>query len=374
MQAAIEPGTVLEGRYRIRAPLAGSGRGSVWRAEHVALNFDVVIEMFEPSQMRGLERFLREARALAALSCPYIVTVMDFGSQGELAYLVTELLEGRTLEQRLKAEGKLSAAETERILRDVCKALSHAHERGIIHRDLKPENIFLCDQSREHVTKVLNFCIAKPTGAAASSLLDVWALGAIAYECLRGERLFSGASTADLAAHSCSEGLPLGADVEELPTDFRGWLEKAMHRDPAQRFQSVAELFAALEPVLDAAAADAVRGVNSAEMDRLAPPRAVGLVSSSNSSFARASRTESVPPARGRKRAPIAVVVGSVVAASAVVAALIPNRAPSTAQSAAEPRGARAAALRPPRERPRDAGASPTPRALVKRTPLPETP
>src|SRR3954467_13551412 len=105
MEPAIEPGTVLAGRYRIIAPLARGAMGSVWRAEHLALNFEVAIKIVDPtiaSQVRGLDRFLREARALAALCSPYIVTVMDFGSHGELAYLVMELLEGRTLGQRLK--------------------------------------------------------------------------------------------------------------------------------------------------------------------------------------------------------------------------------------------------------------------------------
>ena len=155
---------VLAERYRLIHQLARGGMGSVWRAEHVTLSLEVAVKVIDPriaSLELGVPRFLREARALAGLRCPQIVQVSDFGSHGSLVFLVMELLRGRTLGQRLKAEGKLSAAETLRVLDDVCRAMSHAHERGVIHRDLKPENIFLCDASHDHVTKVIDFSGAR---------------------------------------------------------------------------------------------------------------------------------------------------------------------------------------------------------------------
>jgi serine/threonine-protein kinase len=223
---------------------------------------------------------MREARALAALHSPYIVQVIDFGSQADIVYLVMELLEGKTLGQRLKTQGKLSPTETHRILGDVCKAMSHAHDRGIIHRDLKPENIFLCDESREHVTKVLDFGIAKPRGlesvgeadTSAGAFLgtpsymspeqcrgepidprsDLWAIGAIAYECLTGEKLFGG-GVLGIVVRICNGELELPADAASLPSGFVPWLRKALAPDPGERFPSAAELFAALAPVLGGA-------------------------------------------------------------------------------------------------------------------------
>ncbi|MEO8179343.1 MAG: serine/threonine-protein kinase [Deltaproteobacteria bacterium] len=296
MQLAPQPGTLLADRYRLVRPLARGGMGSVWRAEHLALNSEVAVKIIDPfaaSRALGVPRFLREARALAALRSPHIVQVLDFGSDGEIVYLVMELLEGRTLGQRLKAEGKLSAAETNRILSQVCRAMSHAHARGIVHRDLKPDNIFLCDQSREHVTKVVDFGIAKSivdvatsdTGTEAGTLLgtpsymspeqcrgseridarsDLWALGAIAYECLLGQRLFDGDAIGDLLVRICTEALPVAGTARGLPPGFDAWLQRAMARNPGERFQSAAELARGLSAVLEVSAVSAP-GADSAE-------------------------------------------------------------------------------------------------------------
>jgi serine/threonine protein kinase len=295
VETAPQPGSVLGERYRLIRPLARGGMGSVWRAEHLALNSEVAVKIIDPRVAEvdmGLPRFLREARALATLHSPHIVQVIDFGAHGETAYLVMELLEGRTLGQRLKSGGKLSAGETCRILRDVCKAMSHAHDRGIVHRDLKPDNIFLCDASREHVVKVLDFGIAKAAEVGATSNIDtgaggflgtpsymspeqcrglkvdkrsdLWALGAIAYECLAGKRLFPGEVVGEIVLRICAEELPDFSELAFLPPAFGAWLRRALARDPGERFQSAAQLFEALTSALDGAT-HAAGGVDSAE-------------------------------------------------------------------------------------------------------------
>jgi serine/threonine protein kinase len=326
-----QPGTVLAERYRLVRPLGRGGMGSVWRAEHLTLSLAVAVKIIDPrvaGLQQGVPRFLREARALAALRSPHIVQVMDFGSQGELVYLVMELLEGRTLGQRLKSEGRLSPAETLRILRDVCKAMSHAHERGLIHRDLKPDNLFLRDQSREHATKVIDFGIAKPTqlGSAGNTdtgtgaflgtpsymspeqcrglkeidqRSDLWALGAIAYECLRGQRLFAGELVGDLVVRICTGELPLAAGSGELPPGLEPWLRKAMARDPARRFQSAAALYSALSSVL-AGAPEPALAMDAAETLTESPAR--GALGPTPSSFEPEPLAKSVPAARRRVR------------------------------------------------------------------------
>jgi serine/threonine-protein kinase len=341
---------VLDERYRLIRPLARGGMGSVWCAEHLALSAEVAVKIIDPVVAHldmGLPRFLREARALAALHSPYIVQVIDFGSQGDIVFLVMELLEGKTLGQRLKAEGALSPAETRRILGDVCKAMSHAHDRGIVHRDLKPDNIFLCDGSREHVTKVLDFGIAKPKGlegatnadTGAGAFLgtpsymspeqcrglaidprsDLWALGAIAYECLSGKRLFAGDAVGDLVFRICNGELPAPLD-ECLPPSFASWLARAMAREPAQRFQSASELFAALSAVLDGATQPG-RGVDSAVTlsERAALGPELTPTGGSSSTLARGSVEKEVedgtPRSKGRKHVVLALAAVGALAA-----------------------------------------------------------
>jgi eukaryotic-like serine/threonine-protein kinase len=363
---------LLADRYRLVRPLARGGMGSVWTAEHLTLGSEVAIKIIDPrvaSRDMGVARFLREARALAALRSPYIVQVMDFGTDGEIVFLVMELLEGRTLGQRLKAEGKLSASETNRILSQVCKAMSHAHGRGIIHRDLKPDNIYVCDQTREHVTKVLDFGIAKPLGGMATSgtstevgaflgtpsymspeqcrgstdidhRSDLWSLGAIAYECLLGRRLFEGEVLGELVVRICTEALPIASTSSQLPTGFAEWLSRAMARSPADRFQSAAELGAALSAVLESAG-ESSRGVDSAEtlqeerfVAALAPAAGLG------STLENGSLAQATGQPRASKRFSLKLAVASVaILVVLAVVALIRSGAPaSRATQAVAPR------------------------------------
>jgi eukaryotic-like serine/threonine-protein kinase len=324
--------------------------GSVWRAAHLTLRAEVAVKIIDPTiatHELGLPRFLREARALAALHSPYIVQVIDFGTHEEMAYLVMELLEGKTLGQRLKAEGKLSAAETYRILGDVCKAMAHAHDRGIVHRDLKPDNIFLCDGSREHVTKVLDFGIAKPTTLDAASNVDtgagaflgtpsymspeqcrglkldhrsdLWSIAAIAYECLLGKRLFLGDAVGDVIVRICTGDLPHVSETGDLPPGFASWLSKAMARDPGDRFQAAPELFSALASVLDGARSSTL-GVDSAVTLSEAPasaqePAAGPSTLASGSLEKTARRPRELKPAPGLRIAAGGALVALVLAA-----------------------------------------------------------
>jgi eukaryotic-like serine/threonine-protein kinase len=356
VELAPQPGTLLADRYRLLRPLARGGMGSVWKAEHLALGSEVAVKIIDPriaSRDMGVPRFLREARALAALRSPYIVQVIDFGSDGDIVYLVMELLEGRTLGQRLKTEGKLSPAETNRILAQVCRAMSHAHERGIVHRDLKPDNVFLCDQSREHVTKVVDFGIAKPMGGVAASVTgteagvflgtpsymspeqcigskgmdhrsDLWALGAIAYECLVGKRLFDGDVIGELVVRICTEALPVSSTSSQLPAGFDVWLNKAMARSPADRFQSATELALALGAVL-ASVDESQPGVDSARTlhDERAPTPSASAAGVSSTLENGSLAQPSGQPRRG-ERTSFKLVIASVVAiALAAVIALV---------------------------------------------------
>src|SRR4249920_1894555 len=156
---SIAAGTRL-GPYEILSPLGAGGMGEVYRARDTRLGREVAIKVLS-EHLAGdpglIERSEREARAVAALSHPNILTLQDFGNDGGRSYAVTELLEGETLRLRL-AHGALPWARAAEVAIAVADGLSAAHSRGIIHRDLKPENVFLTSDGR---VKVLDFGLAR---------------------------------------------------------------------------------------------------------------------------------------------------------------------------------------------------------------------
>ncbi len=155
---------VFDGRYRLLARIGAGGMGTVYRARQLNMDRDVAVKLIRADAAGDRERadrFRQEARIIARLQHPNVLTVIDFGctAQGVL-YLVTELLHGAALSERLEA-GPLTPAATVELLREVCSALVEAHGLGIVHRDLKPANLFLHQTRHSRVTKVLDFGVAK---------------------------------------------------------------------------------------------------------------------------------------------------------------------------------------------------------------------
>ena len=289
-------GALLANRYRLLEQLGEGGMGSVWKAEHLALDTHVAIKLVDPDVARlelNLGRFLREAKTLASLRSPHVVQVLDFGSDAEMPYLVMELLHGQTLGRRLLDRGRLGVAETSQVMSEVCSAIALVHEQGLIHRDLKPDNIFLCEVGDRRIAKVVDFGIAKSfRGNMTASMktrtghmlgtpsymspeqcrglkdidhrADLWALGVIVYECLVGRVPFEGEVLGDLLLRICMDPLPVpsqqaGGGVSQA---FDAWFAKAVSRDRAARFQSAAELadaLAALSPARGEAASAPLR-------------------------------------------------------------------------------------------------------------------
>jgi len=155
----ISAGTRL-GPYEIVSPLGAGGMGEVYRAKDSRLARDVAIKVLPPSVASDpdtLARFEREAKAVAALSHPNILSIFDFGTQDGVSYAVMELLEGETLRGKLDA-GPIAQKQAVEYALQVARGLSAAHEKGIVHRDLKPENVFVTKDG--HVT-ILDFGLAK---------------------------------------------------------------------------------------------------------------------------------------------------------------------------------------------------------------------
>src|SRR5438128_6772130 len=167
---ALTPGTRL-GPYEIVSALGAGGMGEVYRARDPRLSREVAIKVMAAELAKDAEwlrRFEQEARAAAALSHPNVLAVYDIGRSDGLSYLVTELLEGETLRERL-ARGAMPLRKAVEVALQVLAGLGAAHARGIVHRDLKPENIFL---TRNGQAKILDFGLAKVTVLSGSKTAD----------------------------------------------------------------------------------------------------------------------------------------------------------------------------------------------------------
>ncbi|WP_437621215.1 protein kinase domain-containing protein [Sorangium sp. So ce1151] len=270
---SLEAGSVVGGKYRLERPLAGGAMGFLWVARHLQLEVEVAIKFMMPQHADSpvaRARFEREAKASAQLRTPNVVHVYDYGLEGDTPYLAMELLEGEDLAAYLKRRGRLDPAETLGIMSQVCKALRRAHEVGLIHRDLKPANIFLARQGEE-VVKILDFGVAKSTGTGLAAdatktgtligsphymspeqvrrsktidyRSDLWSLGVIIFECITGQLPFPGEELGDVLVEICTGDIPVPSQLApDLWPELDQFVERALRREPAERFQSASEL------------------------------------------------------------------------------------------------------------------------------------
>ncbi len=158
------------GAYELVEELGAGGMGVVWRAHDRRLGRDVALKVLPPhlaAHPDALVRFEREARGLAALSHPNIVSIFDLGEEGSLRYIVTEVLEGDTLREAVRS-GPLPWRKAVEICATIADGLAAAHAKGILHRDLKPENIFL---TRDGIVKIVDFGLVKAIETADDDLL-----------------------------------------------------------------------------------------------------------------------------------------------------------------------------------------------------------
>ncbi|MGE5234687.1 MAG: serine/threonine-protein kinase, partial [Acidobacteriota bacterium] len=271
------------GPYEVVAPLGAGGMGEVYRARDQRLERDVAVKVLpQPlaEDAAALARFEREARAVAALSHPNILAIHDFGRSDGITYVVTELLEGETLRERLRG-GALSARRAVEHAAQAARGLAAVHERGIVHRDLKPENLFL---TRDGHLKILDFGLAKQalepgstthvagaptmTGTDPGVVLgtvgymspeqvraqpadgrsDIFALGAVLFEMLTGERAFQGDTAADTMSAILREDPPaLVTAGRDLPPGLERIVRHCLEKRPEDRFQSARDLAFDLE-------------------------------------------------------------------------------------------------------------------------------
>ena len=294
----LSPGEQV-GPYEIVAPLGKGGMGEVYSARDARLRREVALKLLSAADANddeSLRRFLRETHVVASLNHPNIVAIHDTGTHRGVPYAVTELLRGETLAERLRG-GPIAEKRATEIACQVADGLAAAHARGVVHRDVKPDNIFLTNDGR---AKILDFGIArieKPrTGASllnwgdsphgsmsggtsgnvlvgtagyispeqirgkrADPRSDVFSLGAVFFEMLTGRQTFMRETAVDTLGAVLRDDPRKFPEVEKIPEKLRPYVFRCLEKDPADRYQSAADLTFDLralqaEQVQDAAA------------------------------------------------------------------------------------------------------------------------
>ena len=276
---ALSAGTRL-GPYEILGPIGAGGMGEVYRARDTRLGRDVAVKVLPGGTSHTperLHRFEQEARLAGSLNHPNVLTLFDVGTHEDAPYLVTELLEGRTLRDTLAA-GPLPSRKAIDCGQQVARGLAAAHEHGVVHRDLKPANVFVTKDGR---VKILDFGLAKLTqpdpatagsrfstdtaeghvvgtlgymapeqvrGQAVDARTDIFAFGAVLYEMLSGRRAFVGDTPADtMTAILTKDPEELSRPGFDVPGGLERIVRRCLEKDPAERFQSAKDVAFALE-------------------------------------------------------------------------------------------------------------------------------
>ena len=266
--------SAFAGRYRIERELGAGGMATVYLAEDLKHRRKVAIKVLRPElgAVLGAERFLREIETTANLRHPHILPLYDSGNADGFLYYVMPLVEGESLRDRLVRERQLPIADALRIAREVADALSYAHARGVVHRDIKPENILL---EGEHAV-VADFGIARAFSAAGGERItqtglsvgtplymspeqsmgdtevdgrsDLYSLACVLYEMLGGQAPFTGPTVESIVRQRLVADAPPITNLRPaVPAVVADALQRALARNPADRFNPVAQFSAAIE-------------------------------------------------------------------------------------------------------------------------------
>ncbi|MDY4079769.1 MAG: Stk1 family PASTA domain-containing Ser/Thr kinase [Clostridium sp.] len=269
-------GQILGNRYEILEKIGEGGMSEVYKARCNKLNRFVAVKILKESLASNeeiVEKFKKEATAIAALSDNNIVNVLDVGSQDNINYIVMELVKGKTLKELIVEFGKMNYETAIKIAIQVAKALDCAHKNGIIHRDVKPQNILVTEDG---IIKVTDFGIAKSSGSgtltnsstvmgsahyfspeqAKGSFLDartdLYSLGVVIYEMTTGRLPFDAESPVTVALkHIQEEPIPPKQINSKIPESLNNLILKAMSKEPSKRYQTAKELINDLQKIKD---------------------------------------------------------------------------------------------------------------------------
>ncbi len=324
-------GEVIADRYELERLVGAGGMSNVYKAKDRLLERNVALKVLHPhysDDEEYVERFRREARAVAQLSHPHIVTVIDRGEDSGQQFIVFEYVDGENLKQLVERTGPLPARRAVELALEIAEGLAFAHENGLVHRDVKPQNVLLTPDGN---AKVTDFGIARSldvehgmtqtgtvlgtsnyiapeqaSGRPVEPRTDVYSLGVVLYELLTGEVPFPGENFVAVAMKHINEPAP---DVLErrpdAPIRLAAAIDRALAKDPADRFPTMDDFAAELEACLDE--------LDEPDGDRtLIVP--AGVVRESRPRPARAGR---------RSRWPLVLSLLALLAAAAVVAGVI---------------------------------------------------
>ena len=276
-------GKIVDGRYRVLEVIGRGGMGVVYRVEHLRMGKVAAMKVLHrdlASDPEVVQRFEREAAAISKLHHPHTVQVFDFGTAQEALYLIMEYVRGLDLAHVIERDGPLPWSRAAPLLAQICGALQEAHEMGVVHRDLKPENVLITRSTAgRDYAKVLDFGLAKldqprgnPTetgrqqivgtpyfmspeqirGDAVDARTDIYSFGALMFELLTGQHLFTGSTAVGvLTKHLTAEPDAPSMRTPKMGIDPRvdHLCKKALAKDPSERWPNAAVLGAAIEEV-----------------------------------------------------------------------------------------------------------------------------
>jgi serine/threonine-protein kinase len=271
--------TALRDRYVLEREIARGGMATVVLAREVGREQAVAVKVMHPhvATLIGAERFRREIDLVRAMSHPGIVPLTDSGTAAGLFYYVMPFVDGETVYDRVRREGRFPLADALRITHDVASALGYAHDRGILHRDVKPENLLLTNGPGPVRALVADFGLARAIGLANYQRLtetgiivgtvfymspeqlreernldqraDIYSLGCILYEMLTGAPPFTGSSITDIIKRILKGSIPSAARANrDVPPAVEAAITRALAKAPADRFASMRDFSAALPP------------------------------------------------------------------------------------------------------------------------------
>jgi serine/threonine-protein kinase len=339
---------VVADRYDLEQLVGTGGMSSVYKARDRLLERSVALKILHEHHSADeefVERFRREARAVAQLSHPNIVTVIDRGEDGGKQFIVFEYVDGQNLKELVEETGPLPAGRAIELALQVARGLAFAHQHGLVHRDVKPQNVLMNGDGQ---AKVTDFGIARSldvdgvtqtgtvlgtsnyiapeqaSGQAVTARTDVYSLGVVLYELLTGEVPFPGDNFVAVAMKHINAPAPSVLEKRpDVPLRLAAVVERALEKNPADRFQSMDELIAELQACL----AELPREADS-DATMIVPPPA---------------RRAPARPARPRpSRLPLLLALGlAVLAAAALAAFLLVRSRAGNRPSAAAPATAR---------------------------------